>query len=152
MSFSVTGNLLTGSKQRPDITTIAIVKPGIRNIRSDSSMLNCLGYLPVISTISGLSRALLGTVHTIGHLACAIFSKHKEHHLQEAKLGLKNIGRGLIEAIPIIGNITMLIIDIQRTSIFENMVKNQIEMNHSYYDNHVTKFAWGKEIKRLPLE
>nr|MBA2729050.1 hypothetical protein [Parachlamydiaceae bacterium] len=93
---------------------------------SSNTKLNLLGYIPAVSTISGLARALLGVVHTIVHLACSIFSDHREHHLQEALLGAKNIVRGLVEAVPIIGNITMFVVDILRVNKYEKMAKEQI--------------------------
>ena len=110
-------NTLPGSFQRPDIETIVVKEKG-KDLDTDTGYCssNVLGYLPVVSTITGLGRTLLGIVHTIVHLACSIFSKNRDHHFQEVSLGAKNIGRGLIEAIPIIGNITMFIVDIFKKS------------------------------------
>src|ERR1700722_18020208 len=111
MVRSITGNLLPGSVQRPDIMTFVACTSLRTDISSGVCTLNKLGYIPGVSTITGLGRSLLGIVHTIAHLACAIFSKNQSDHLQEAGLGLKNIVRGVIEAIPIIGNITIGAID-----------------------------------------
>lgn len=155
MGFSATGNLLPGSIQRPDITTIICKQnkrfSSITLIGTTNCRLNRLGYIPFVSTITGLGRALLGIVHTIIHLACAIFSKNRKHHLREAKLGLKNIARGLVEAIPIIGNITMYVVDKFRIGKFEKMAKDHIEKNRTAYENHVTQFIYGQEISKLPL-
>ena len=150
MGFSATGNLLPGSMQRPDTVTFIEKKVGSTTTGLTSCRLNILGYIPAVSTVTGLSRALLGLVHTIVHLACSIFSKNRDHHLEEAKLGAKNIGRGLIEAIPVIGNITMLIVDFKRTSKFEKMAEDHINKNRSAYNNHITMFIYGKEIARRP--
>jgi hypothetical protein len=155
MSFSATGNLLTGSIQRPDTVTCRFSdKTARRNISSTYSTnctLNRLGYKPIVSTITGLGRALLGLVHTIVHLVCAIFSKNKAHHIQEAKLGAKNIARGLIEAIPIIGNITMFVVDYLRMGKFEKMVAEQVNKNRASYDNQAVLFVYGKEFARRPI-
>src|ERR1700722_1949448 len=111
MVSPVTGNLLSGSAQRPDIITLVECTSSGTATRSGVCILNKLGYIPGVSTITGLGRSLLGIVHTIAHLACAIFSKNRWGHLQEAGIGFKNIVRGVIEAIPIIGNITIGAID-----------------------------------------
>ena len=60
---------------------------------------------------------------------CAIFPKNREPHLQEASLGAKNIGRGLVEAIPVIGNITMFVVDLLRMNKFKKIAKEQIDKN-----------------------
>jgi hypothetical protein len=151
MGFSATGNLLPGSMQRPDIVTFMLLKPGSTQTGSTNCRLNLLGYIPVVSTITGLGRALLGLVHTIVHLACSIFSKNRDHHLEEAKLGAKNIGRGLIEAIPVIGNITMFIVDLKRMNKFEKMAKDQIDKNKSAYNNQAVMFIYGQEIAKRPI-
>lgn len=158
MSFSATGNLLSGSIHRPDIKTFVTVQGscgylGSRSIptRSMPCMLNILGYIPVVSTVTGLARALLGIVHIIVHLTCSIFN-NRDHHLAEAKLGLKNIGRGLVEALPIIGNITMLIVDQVRMSKFHKMAEEQINKDKAVYNNKVVIFGCGHEIAKRPLD
>ncbi len=83
MGFSATGNLLPGSIQRPDIVTFIFSEQeegwsSSTRTLSAPCKLNILGYIPVVSTVTGLGRALLGLVHTIVHLACSIFSKKIE--------------------------------------------------------------------------
>jgi hypothetical protein len=152
MSFSATGNLLPGSLERPDTVTYRTCKLLGRgtstSITTAIHKLNLYGYIPVVSTFTGLGRALLGVVHTIVHLAASIFSKHKNHHFQEAWLGAKNIGRGVVEAIPIIGNITMLIVDLLRVEKFEKMVMAKINLCPSNYNNCIAVFNDGQEIAR----
>jgi len=121
--------------QRPDTTTLIILNSdgwsSSTDITSTNCKLNRYGYRPIVSTITGLGRALLGIVHTIVHLVCAIFSKNREHYLQEASLGAKNIGRGVVEAIPVIGNITMFVIDLLRMNKYEKVAKKHFEMNNA---------------------
>ena len=78
MGFSATESLLTGSVQRPDTTTFVMSKSEGGSSSSTAGSTNCqlnkLGYIPVVSTITGLGRTLLGIVHTIVHLVSAIFS------------------------------------------------------------------------------
>lgn len=155
MVFSATGNLLPGSVERPDTLTFMFLRQdgwsSEFNMGSTSCRLNTLGYIPVVSTISGLGRTLLGLVHTIVHLACSIFSKNRDFHLEEAKLGAKNIGRGLVEAIPVIGNITMLIVDRVRMTKFEKMAADHIDKNKAAYNNHAVMFIYGQEIAKRPI-
>ncbi len=151
MGFSATGSLLTGSLQRPDTVMFIENKENRSSTVSSTCKLNISGYIPVVSTITGLGRALLGVVHTIVHLVSAIFSQNREHHLQEASLGAKNIGRGFVEAIPVIGNITLFVVDLRRTNRFEDMAWEKIEKNSAAYDNHITMFIYGQEIAKRPV-
>lgn len=162
MGFSATGHLLSGSMHRPDTVTLMFLEhkkgafPGhySSSTRTGSTLarLNFWGYVPGVSFFTGLGRALLGIVHTIVHLACAIFSKNRGHHLEEAKLGAKNIGRGVIEAIPFIGNITMYIVDLLRINKFEKMAKDIVDKDKTAYDNHAVMFIYGQEIAKRQLE
>lgn len=155
MGFSVTGNLLTGSMNRPDIVTFVFSESDAgytsTNTITTNSTLNRLGYIPLVSTITGLSRALLATVHTIVHLGCAIFLKNRQHHLQEAVLGAKNIGLGTVSAIPIIGNIAVFVIDAKRMKKSQEMAKAHVKTNPSAYINSATMFIYGQEIAKRPM-
>jgi hypothetical protein len=158
MSFSVTGDILTGSIERPDLITFVytevdknITKYSL-DISSSINKLNKLGYIPGVSTITGLVRSLLGVVHTIIHLACSILSANRGWHLKEAKLGARNIGRGVFETIPIIGNITMFIRDSARMSECERIAKKQVEKNVRMYDRYVATFFNGQEIAKCLVE
>ena len=102
--FSATFNILPGSKIHPSIATVITDQ----NYDTQVSRLNTLGYIPLVSTITGCCRALLGIIHAIVHLVVAIFSKDTAYHLGQAALGGRNIARGLIEMVPIIGNVALL--------------------------------------------
>ena len=124
MSFSLTGNILTGSSYRPDIVTF-VHRTGnkITNCNSYSiSKLNVVGYIPIVSTVTGLGRSLLGLAHTIAHLVIALFTL-KKHHLREAGLGAQNFGRGLVEMVPIL-NLTMFFNDIRREVKHEKIARD----------------------------
>ncbi len=154
--FSATGHLLSGSIQRPDFITFSFWEEKVNEsymfTRSKICTLNKLGYKPGISTITGIGRALLGIIHTIVHLACFIFSKHKEHHSGEVKIGVKNIIRGLVEAVPVIGNLTMFYIDKFNKKKSEDLAFKQINNNPNAYRNHAVMFVDGKEIGKTPIE
>lgn len=122
---SITGNLFAS-----DITLYTkLTKENEKEKRSIGAVLNSrlnkLGYITGISTVSGLVRAALGLIHTIAHLACAIFSKKREDHLQQADIGFKNVVRGLVEATPVIGNISILIVDLYRINKAIKAIKDQ---------------------------
>lgn len=79
------------------------------------SPLNILGYIPVLSTITGLYRTLVGLAYLIKSLACAIFdAPSRKLHVEGIKIAAANIGRGLLEMIPVIGNLFVINIDASR--------------------------------------
>ena len=133
MSFSITGNLLTGTSLRPDFITFTRSQNNkVKHHTISLSTLNKLGYDFKTSIFSGAIRAPLGLIHTIAHSAIALFAgligvlfrhdnlkKIANYHFSEADLGLKNFGRGLIEIIPIFGSLIMRKIDKVRIVNFE---------------------------------
>lgn len=152
MTISTVANCLPGSKERPDMLTFAYIKTnGSIHIKTSNCKLNILGYVPFVSTITGLSRALAGLVHTITHLVYAIFDE-KEMHLNEACLGFKNICIGLTEAIPVIGNIIILAVDLIRIEKYETKVHGLINNNLMAYKGNAALFIYGEEIAKRPLK
>lgn len=160
MVFSATGSFLSGSVLRPDLTTVVFKEN--RSMRSaessnhielstKNSAWNRLGYLPLISTVSATGRILLGLVHTIVHLVCAIFTKNRQNHLQEVILGGKNIGRGLVEVLPLIGNIGLFFMDLYRKSKFEKMAKDYVQ-SHPKYNDCCFLFFNGKKTAKTTIK
>ncbi len=85
---------------------------------------NKLGYIPIVSTITGSTRALYGTAElTAGiGLQCLkgaqYFITANPEHRNEAAAGYwyafhgaHNINRGAIECVPVIGNISTILYD-----------------------------------------
>lgn len=69
-------------------------------------------YILGVSISTGAALAFLGVVHTVIHLAQAVFdSKNCQLHLDQAKIGSKCILKGVIGMIPIAGNLTLFIKD-----------------------------------------
>ncbi len=164
--FSATGNLLPGSRARPDLVNLASCQyNAVDNAQEESgasicsisiTTINCplnkAGYVPGLSTVTGLARALLGIVHTIVHLAAAIFDlQNRALHLEEAALGGKNIVRGLIEMTPIIGNIAVGIFDMKRVEKFVNSARDTVRADPRLYHDQATLFIYGEEAGRMPL-
>lgn len=78
-------------------------------------LLNKLGYIPVISTVTGLYRMLVGLALLVKSVACAIFdSKNAIQHRTEMAIAYLNIVRGFFELIPVIGNLFVLNLDLSR--------------------------------------
>ncbi|EFB41093.1 MULTISPECIES: hypothetical protein [Parachlamydia] len=152
MGFSATGSLLKGSSLRPDILTGVLVDDKNVYIRSGlNSRLNILGYIPVISSLSGYGRLGLGTVHAVIHLPLTFRKKNRKHHLAEMKLGLKNMGRGAIEMIPLI-NITLIAVDRLRMRRDEKKALKQINNDILAFVNKGTLFAYGQVASTQTLQ
>ncbi|CCB86039.1 MULTISPECIES: hypothetical protein [Parachlamydia] len=152
MDFSITKNLLSGSTHRPDLVTQVTVRAGedVRIKVIAVSKLNRLGYIPIISSFSGTARAGLGSFHTVVHLSCAIVGNRK-HNLLEAKLGAKNVARGLVEMIPLIGNVALFLTDTVRLNIYHSKALDIIDDNRELYDGHYVIFNNEKEYSMHPL-
>lgn len=151
--FSVTGDLLNGTELRPDIYLIAKDEGESMAYDTTNAKLNSLGVIPVVSTASGFVRFSLGLVHTIVHLACAIFdTANRDKHLAEARLGMINVVRGLTEMIPVVGNLTLLMIDMFRIHRFRTQVQEIVDANRDAYRLHTTLFVPGQEIARCFTE
>ena len=99
----------------------------------DVPILNSLGYKPVISTFSGTFRSFLGLIHSIVHLVAALFDHEStEYYINQVGIGILNILRGLVEAIPVFGNLAMLTID---TCKIKKSLKNEFITNFPENEN-----------------
>lgn len=77
--------------------------------------LNISGWVPGLSSITGGFRSIVGLAHFIIHLVKSFFDeKNKAEHLKEAQVGFYNFIRGLVEFIPIAGNLVVIIYDLYR--------------------------------------
>ena len=143
MNFSATGHLLRGSVRRPDMITIGAMSSSdpwpektassanvptskLHIVLPENCSLNLYSHIFLIGNLTGLVRLGLGIVHTIVHLTCSIVSKYRKDNLEEARLGMENIGRGLIEIIPIIGTLVMRRWDAKRLTELEAKTKAAI--------------------------
>lgn len=106
----------TESCQQADGTRVIVAQ--VYQISFKGPRFQTLTYcdmIPIVSTVIGIGRILLGLAHTIVHLAKAVFDKsHRDVHLQEAALGAYNFTRGVIETVPGIGNAMIAIFDLFR--------------------------------------
>jgi len=144
--FSATGKILPGSIDHPAMATLV---DSTSQFDADTQVCtwNKLGYIPIVSTITGCARALLGIIHSIVHLASAIFdSKNRDHHLQEAKLGGYNIGRGIVEMIPVVGNIILLVKDLIIAKKYTDLALDYKKANRRECSNHLLLFVNGNKV------
>lgn len=102
--------------------------PGVtrNNLFYRASKLNQLGYIPVVSTFTGLARTIMALVYTIYHLVKAIFGKEskKADHWDEFDIGTKHIKRGLGEMIPFIGLFVYQRLDNERIAYKNSMLQS----------------------------
>lgn len=111
-----------GEQQTENATELGF-KPDIESrLHSDSlgmnhkvCLLNQWGYIPLLSTFTGLYRTLVGLAFLISSFALSLFdSLNRPLHLEGMKIASANMGRGLLEMLPIVGNLLVLNIDVSR--------------------------------------
>jgi hypothetical protein len=99
-------------------------------------------HIPVISTFSGPVKVVVGLIHSIAHLAAAIFDRaHWANHIEEAKLGAKNIVRGAVATVPLIGNFMIIQYDISRQRAYIRKIK--------FEENCAVLYECGKKVARV---
>lgn len=119
-SFSVkpfSGDFLTGNGSGyVDELDCVTQRDLINNGRVQIYCLNKAGYIPVVSTFTGLARLMVGLAHMIYHFVKAIFDdkKFRYAHVCEAFSGFGHLIRGAIEMVPGIGNVLVLFLDYMR--------------------------------------
>lgn len=93
------------------------------------SLLNILGAIPVVSTLSGAYRTLVGLAYLVKSVAARIFFPNNQEEYEEGiKIAAASIGRGVLEMIPIIGNIFVVNIDASR------MMQRWADKGYAYAD------------------
>lgn len=68
------------------------------------SFLNRASTIPVVGIAAGVARCALAPIHIVGHLFAALIFWNKGH-LAHVMKGAAEFGRGILEAIPLIGRI-----------------------------------------------
>jgi hypothetical protein len=143
--LSVTDRILPGSINCPAIATLVPYEEF--DVDTQVCTWHKLGYIPGVSTITGCARALLGIIHSIIHLASAIFdSKNRNHHLLASKIGGYNIVRGIVEMIPAIGNIICLVRDLKIAKKDSDLAMEYQKANQKECSNHVLLFVNGQKV------
>lgn len=66
--------------------------------------LNKLANVPIIGRIAGLIRIILAAIHIVGHLIASLVTRNVEH-LYHVLKGLTELLRGILEIIPLVGEI-----------------------------------------------
>lgn len=150
--------LLIDNKNKPTFYSILECKndanAGTTSIRtySGTNKLNKLSCVPLVSTGIGIARAFLGIAYTIEHLARAIFKQNRETHLKKALVGLKTLGRGALEIIPIIGNLAIAILLIKKTRRYSLHIDAEYKSKREFFVNHATAFHDDRMIAKMPID
>jgi hypothetical protein len=114
----------------PTITVGTFIKPNSIYSRTVLGRSGGYAYFPIVSTVTGLSKASLALVYTIAQIARAIFgSENRRCCLREASFGLGKIGFGLLEAVPIFGNIALWRIDRKKAQLYASLELENVRMN-----------------------
>lgn len=150
--FSATGNILPGARGHGSVVTL--LDPTNRYAPDTQTCTwNKLGYTPLVSTITGCARALLGTIHTIVHLTLALFDAvNRNYHLQEVRFGGCHIVRGVAEMVPILGNLYSLGTDLLLASQIDKQVGEYRTQHHQDCENHVLVFYDGELAGRKSFD
>lgn len=130
------------SRNEPIDTDIGTVvetdKNGVKRIHSTVNGMNSRGYVPIASMAVGGHRIFENLKNIIENIAKTIFFQ------QSFVKACKNLGhnivqivRGVVEIVPIFGNLTIYTIDQIRIKVIEHQI-NQKTQNHewrAYYAN-----------------
>ncbi len=115
-----------GGGQQSEIAQKLGFQPDLTSSDSRGSMnhsvcgLNKLGYIPVVSTFTGTYRTTVGISYFVYSLFALIAntvkgdSSLKEKNIESLKIAAANIARGVVEIIPVIGNLLAANFDISR--------------------------------------
>ena len=72
--------------------------------------LNFAGYFPAVSSVTGVFRMIIGVIEAVVSVIFTILLC-SNHYVSGMIKGVKNVIRGTIETIPIIGNILLIVYD-----------------------------------------
>lgn len=174
----ISEKILSGTEKNPHTLTLSFMDsrptPAIRIICSTNCKINKLGYIPLLSSLTGGARSIVGLSHAIAHLASFILTyvtglyktyihgyissnpaklywENPNYDKKEIKIGFNNFVRGCIEFIPVIGNITMIAFDRFRMNRYENKVKELIDKNPKDFENSITAFNKGIATATKPI-
>jgi len=139
----------TGNKNQPD-TVMTFVKSETENTPLTRIYLptaNWMGIMPVMSTFSGIARIIKATKVIFNHISQINFKKN-DPHLHECWNGFKNLFRGLVESVPIIGNISLMFFEGIRAAHYDNKVSQSLKDQSNIAGIAVD----GKVIFELKLE
>jgi hypothetical protein len=165
MTFSITGNLLSGTSWRPAVALRVFVEKdsvfappnGTQksqyNFEVADSYWNLAGRIPIVSTFSGLAKALVATVHAVIHLFAAIVTvgQQRQDHWQETILGVQNLFDGVIEMVPLLGNAVRYISYGQELEALHAVACEKIRNNREAYSEQAVLFANNRELQSIDL-
>jgi hypothetical protein len=127
--------LLPGTIANPEhisfyapIETLVKYDPYLKNgfhIEHHVCAWNQLGYVPLLSIISGIIRAVLGLFHLLSSFAygCLELNPIQQIYVDEYLFALRHLYRGVIETIPFLGNAIAYHLDSLKNELLEIEMK-----------------------------
>ena len=126
--YDYNATFYTGNKSQPDAMTIFVkFESGKKSVcRTNFPFANCTGAVPIVSTFTGVARIINATKAIFRELSQMKFAKN-DPHLSECWNAFKNLFRGLIEIIPIVGNISLIVFDSIRGAVYFGKALKSLE-------------------------
>ena len=141
----------TGSDLQPDTISVFVKAGSNENsfqIKHLNALANWCGYFPIVSTFTGLIRIVTSVKKIFEDLSQAAWNSN-DSRAQEAWNGVKNLFRGLVEMVPLIGNASLIVYDSIRAAIyFDGPIQHSIANE----DNIAGVAFDGKIIFTIPLD
>lgn len=137
----------TGTNEQPDVLSFFVkgTKTTFINVRASA---NWKGYVPVKSSLTGVTRISIAANKIFTELSHATFHPN-DLHLHECWNAFRNLFRGILETIPLIGNVTLMIFDLVREQIIFN---SKIEQDIAPKENIVGIAIDGTVVFTIDLE
>jgi hypothetical protein len=129
----------TGTKDQPDVVSV-FFKPSAGEIHiADEHIVNDLGHSPI---------EFMSALHRINNAAKILFQELKQGTLSEAWNALKNLSRGVIQLVPLLGNGVLYVHDLARLHL---SIHPKIKSALSNQEEAVLGIAFdGKPIFTVP--
>jgi len=112
-------------------------------------ILDTFSYFPVISTISGSVRMVTGVAEMLRALGRYVTGKREELGF---KAGVKDFGRGIVEMVPVIGNIALGVFDCM-PDIYNHFSKSEVEEveedKKSEVEEYIEKQGYGPLFNKI---
>lgn len=161
--MNLISSILKGSDYNPDMYTFAVMTKEQVGCKVDIEVgcktdievrvckLNKLGYVPLVSTVTGAGRCILGSAYALYHGGgYLIDAKDRCYRWREFKTGMYNASRGLIEALPFLGNTLTILYDYRRKNrYYKNTKRLFLDLN---YRNHVVVSINKRVIARKNID
>jgi len=148
-----TDKFISSNGARQDMRFVLLYRPGpIQvDIHVDTyyNRFTYIDYIPVVGIISGLTKILFGSIHALGYTTLYFYKNdNKERNYIEIQLGIKNVVKGCILMLPVIGNIIVYLGDMYKI----NQAIQQIREKCPIRPNRAILYEHGQETGQHTIE